>query len=59
MAYHNRFLLERIIEIQNITTEHTAKGITQKWVYDHVIGKRYLISLDTFYKYLARNASAN
>lgn len=56
MAYNGRNFLERVIEIQNITREHTERGCTQKWVYQHIIHPRFKISIDTYYKYLSRNA---
>lgn len=56
MAYNRLNILSRIIDIQNITIEHTSRGVTQKWVYDHVIYPRYFISLATFYNYLGVNA---
>lgn len=52
MVYNKRNKLERICEIQRITLEHTKRGVTQKWVYDHVIYPRFLISIATFYNYL-------
>jgi len=52
MSYNKRNKLERICEIQRITLEHTRRGVTQKWVYDHVIYPRFLISISTFYNYL-------
>ena len=59
MAYNNRNLLERIVEIQNITLEHTNRGATQRWVFENVFKNApYRLSLDTFYKYMARNAKS-
>lgn len=45
-------LLKRIIEVQNITLEHTKRGVTQQWVYDNVIYPRFFIAQRTYYKYL-------
>lgn len=56
MAYNKRNLLLKIIEIQGVVLENQRKGITQRWVYKHLIKDRYFISEDTFNKYLARNA---
>ena len=56
MAYNNRNLLRRIIEIQDLTLEHTRKGYTQKWVYYNFVHPRYNISISTYNKYLSRNA---
>lgn len=52
MSYNQRNKLERICEIQRITLEHTQRGVTQKWVYDHVVRPRFLISIATYYNYL-------
>lgn len=58
MGYNRRNILKRIIEIQDITMEHTGRGVTQKWVYEHVIYPRFFISPATYYNYLAINAKA-
>ena len=57
MAYNKRNLLERIVDVQNTTIEHTSRGVTQRWVYENIFKKApYRLSQNTFYKYLARNA---
>lgn len=56
MAYNRKNILNRIVEIQNITIEHTCRGVTQQWVYQHVIFPKYFISIGTYYNYLACNA---
>ena len=56
MGYNKRNKLKRICEIQRVTLEHTGRGVTQKWVYDHIIYPQYFISLSTFYEYLATPA---
>lgn len=58
MGYNRRNILKRIIEIQEITLEHTRRGVSQKWVYEHVIYPRFYISSATYYNYLAVNAKA-
>lgn len=58
MGYNRRNILKRIIEIQNITLEHTKRGATQKWVYENIIYPRFLISPATYNNYLAVNAKA-
>ena len=58
MGYNRRNILKRIVEIQNITLEHTKRGATQKWVYEHVVYPRFLISPSTYNSYLAVNAKA-
>ena len=54
--YNNKFLLNRIIEIQDIVLEHKNRGYTQVWVYRRVIKPRYHISESTFKGYMSRNA---
>jgi hypothetical protein len=54
--YNNINLLRRIIEIQDITLEHKARGATQEWIYKNIIYPRYFISRPTYYRYLSINA---
>lgn len=56
MAYNRRNILKRIIEIQNLTLEHTSRGVTQVWVFEHIIQPRFFISVSTYYNYLNINA---
>lgn len=56
MAYNQRLLLQRIIEIKGIVHEARRKGQSQVWVYENLIRDRYYISFATFNNYLARNA---
>jgi len=56
MAYNNVNRLNRIIKIQEITIEHTNRGVSQEWVFQNVIKPRYDISRTTYYNYLAINA---
>ena len=58
MGYNRRNILKRIIEVQNITLEHTKCGSTQKWVYENIIYPRFLISIANYNNYLAVNAKA-
>ncbi|MDR1199934.1 MAG: hypothetical protein LBK94_13155 [Prevotellaceae bacterium] len=44
--------LKKIVEVQNITLEHTARGCTQIWVYRKIIYPRFFISLKTYYRWL-------
>jgi hypothetical protein len=48
--------LRRVVEVQNITLEHTRRGISQVWVYNNVIYPRFFISLKTFYRWLGEPA---
>lgn len=54
--YNPRNKLERIVVIQNITLEHTARGATQEWIYANLIFPTWFISKRTYYKYLSINA---
>lgn len=56
MAYNQRNLLLKIIEIQNIVIKEQQRGATQRWIYKNLIKDRYFISEPAFNKYLARNA---
>ena len=56
MAYNRKNLLLKIIDIQKITLEHKAKGVTQQWIYNNIIRNQYRISLATFNNYLDINA---
>lgn len=58
MGYNRRNILKRIIEIQNVTIEHTKRGVSQKWVYENIVFPRFYISSATYYNYLAVNAKA-
>jgi len=56
MAYNRRNILQRIIDIQNLTLEHTHKGVTQEYVYNNIIYPLYKISRSTYYSYLGTPA---
>ena len=56
MAYNRKNKLEQIIEVQNITLEHSRRGVTQQWIYCQLIYPRFRISRSTFYNYLATPA---
>lgn len=56
VAYRQKNKLERIIVIQNITLQHTSRGVSQEWVYKNLIYPVYFISKRTYYNYLATNA---
>lgn len=58
MAYNRINILNRIIDVQNTTIEHTKRGVTQQWVYENIIFPRYVISIGTYYSYLSCNAKA-
>lgn len=56
VAYNRRNLLNKIIEIQNITLELKKLGVTQKRIFKDHIEKRYHISRSTYYEYLGTSA---
>jgi len=56
MAYNRKNVLNRIIDIQTITLQHTSQGVTQKFVYENYIKPVYHISRATYYQYLGTNA---
>jgi hypothetical protein len=58
-GYNRKNILQRKIDIQNTTLEHTLRGVTQEWVYENIIFPTYRISRATYYNYLAENAKAN
>ncbi|MBS2100692.1 hypothetical protein [Carboxylicivirga linearis] len=56
MAYNRRNILQRMVDIQNITLEHTNKGVTQEHVFKTIIHPQYRICRKTFYSYLGSPA---
>lgn len=56
MAYSKKYLLTKIVEIQEIVLTEKKRGVTQKWVYENRIKNHYHISYPTFNNYLAINA---
>ena len=56
MAYNRKNILLKIIDIQNLTLEHTKKGVSKKFIYYNYIYPNYRISMATYYSYLAENA---
>lgn len=58
-GYNGRNRLLKIARIQEITLEHTSKGVTQEWVFENIIKPTYFINKRTYYKYLAVNAKAD
>lgn len=57
MSYSKENRLQRIIDIQRITREHTDKGVSQIYVYKNYIWPAYRISIATFYNYLSTPAA--
>lgn len=58
MSYNRKNILQRMIDIQNTVLDHTQRGVTQEWIYEHEIYPVYKISRRTFYSYLNTNAKA-
>lgn len=56
MAYNRRNYLIRIVDVQHITLEHTAKGVNQEWLFNNVIAPTYHISRRTYYNWLSTPA---
>lgn len=46
----------KMIRVQEITLEHTRKGITQEWVFQNIIKEKFFINRSAYYKYLGTNA---
>lgn len=58
MAYNRVNKLTLMVDIQQMTLEHTAKGVTQEWLFNNKIKPVYRISHATYYNYLKVNAKA-
>jgi len=56
VAYNKKNKLTVIIEIQELTLEHTRRGVTQEWLFRNMIRPTYRISKRTYYSYLSCNA---
>lgn len=56
MAYNRRNFLTRIAKVQEITLEHTHKGVNQEWIYANLVYPNYTISRRTYYNWLGVNA---
>lgn len=49
---YNKNRLARIVKIQDVTLEHTRRGVTQQWVFDNIVHPTYFICQSTYYEYL-------
>ena len=56
MAYHRKYYLEKIIEIQTIALKYNKEGLFYKEIYHRYIESQYHISKRTFDTYLGINA---
>lgn len=52
MAFNNRNILLKMVEIQDIVLERKKHGVSQKFVYENEIFPRFRISYSTFNRYL-------
>jgi hypothetical protein len=56
MSYNRVNILNKIIEVQELTLSLTRRGVTQEWVYKNLIYPKFYLSRTTYYKYLSTNA---
>jgi hypothetical protein len=56
MAYNRENYLKRVLMVQEIYNEHHSKGVNNEYIFKHYIEPIFLISIATFYNYLAVNA---
>ena len=53
MAYNNRNTLLKMIRVQDIVLAQKKKGVSQLYVYEHIIRDTYLISYSTFNRWIS------
>lgn len=53
MAYNNRNTLLKMVRVQDIVLAEKKKGVSQVFVYEHIIRDMFLISFSTFNRWLA------
>lgn len=58
MAYNNTNTLKKMIRVQDIVLEQKKRGVTQLYVYEHIIKDMFYISYSTFNRWLAYPAKA-
>lgn len=58
MAYNNRNTLLKMVRVQDIVLAEKKKGVTQIFIYEHIIKDMFLISYATFNRWLAYPAKA-
>lgn len=54
--FYRKNTLLKAIKVQNITLEHTRKGVTQEWVFENLVKDNFFISKRTYDRYLSINA---
>jgi len=57
MAFNKANFLEKVLAVQTVYLEYSAKGSTDKWIFENLIEKNFFISKRTFYNYLTIPAS--
>jgi hypothetical protein len=53
MAYNRRYLLQRIIEVQDIVKANISRGVSQKHTYYNEIAPRFHISWSAYNRWLS------
>ena len=53
MAYNNRNTLLKMVRVQDIVLREKRKGVSQVYVYEHLVKDAFLISYSTFNRWLA------
>ena len=53
MAYNNRNTLLKMVRVQDIVLREKRKGVSQIYVYEHLVKDAFLISYSTFNRWLA------
>ncbi len=53
MPYTNRNTLIKMVRVQDIVLEHKKHGVTQLYVYEHIIKDMFVISYSTFNRWLS------
>ncbi|MHC1780044.1 MAG: hypothetical protein AB9922_07380 [Bacteroidales bacterium] len=56
MAYNKKYLLQKIVEIQEIVLAEKQRGVSQAWIYRQRISEKFHISESTFNRYMGINA---
>jgi hypothetical protein len=52
MAYTRKYLLQRILKVNEVYKALSVQGITNEFIYEHHIREQFNISRTTFYTYL-------
>ena len=52
MAYNRKNLLEKVKAVNEVYIEHSARGVSNEYIFNNYIKNRFYISRTTFYEYL-------